>query len=47
MQTIRRIKSILAEHKSGLAQKYHLRQLGIFGLFDTALNFLQDAVCEE
>ena len=33
MQTIRQIKSILAQHKSELAQKYHLRHLGIFGSY--------------
>jgi len=33
MQTIRQIKSILAQHKSELAQKYHLRQLGVFGSY--------------
>jgi len=33
MQTIRQIKSILAQHKSELVQKYHLRQLGVFGSY--------------
>jgi uncharacterized protein len=33
MQTLRQIKSVLAQHKSELAQKYHLRQLGIFGSY--------------
>jgi len=33
MQTLRQIKSVLALHKSELAQKYHLRQLGIFGSY--------------
>ena len=33
MQTLRQIKTILAQHKSELAQKYHLRQLGIFGSY--------------
>jgi uncharacterized protein len=33
MQTLRQIKSVLAQHKSELAQKYPLRQLGIFGSY--------------
>ena len=33
MQTLRQIKSVLAQHKSELAQKYHLSQLGIFGSY--------------
>ena len=33
MQTLRQIKSVLALHKPELAQKYHLRQLGIFGSY--------------
>ena len=33
MQTLRQIKSVLAQHKSELAQKYHLRQLRIFGSY--------------
>ena len=33
MQTLRQIKSILAEHKSELARKYHLKQLGVFGSY--------------
>ena len=33
MQTLRHIKSILAQQKSELTQKYHLRQLGIFGSY--------------
>ena len=44
MQTIRRIKSILAEHKSGLAQKYHLRLLGIFGSYARKENSAQSDV---
>jgi len=33
MQTLRHIKSVLAQHKTELAQKYHLKQLGIFGSY--------------
>jgi uncharacterized protein len=33
MQTLRQIKSVLAQHKSELAQKYHLVKLGIFGSY--------------
>lgn len=33
MPTLGQIKSILAQHKPELSQKYHLRQLGIFGSY--------------
>jgi len=44
MQTIRRIKSILAEHKSELVQKYHLRQLGVFGSYARKDNSAQSDI---
>jgi predicted nucleotidyltransferase len=33
MQTLQKIKTILTEHKSELARKYHLKQLGVFGSY--------------
>ncbi len=33
MQTISQIKSILAQHKSELSRKYHLKQIGVFGSY--------------
>jgi hypothetical protein len=33
MPTIQQIKSILAQHKSELTEKYHLRKLGVFGSY--------------